>query len=57
MMSWLGSIDPDLSKVGEFIDRRLNNVKLIGTITKPLKKKMKSPLDIFSKFPFFDFNR
>ena len=57
LMSWLGSIDPDLSKVDEFIDRRLKNVKLIGTITKPFKEKMKSPLDIFSKFPFFNFNR
>ena len=57
MMSWLGSIDPDLSKVEEFIDRRLDNVKLIGSITKPLKENMKTPFDIISKFPFFNFNR
>ena len=57
MMSWLGSIDPDLSKVDEFIDRRLNNVKLIGTITKPFKEKMKTPFDVVGKFPFFNFNR
>ncbi len=56
-MSWLGSLDPDLSKVEEFIERRLKNVKLLGTITKPIKENLNKPFEIFNNFPFFNFNR
>ena len=37
-MYWLGSTDPDLQKVDEFIDRRLDNINFIGKITKPFKE-------------------
>ena len=56
-MSWLGSLDPDLSKVEEFIERRLKNVKLLGSITKPIKENLKKPFEILNNFPFFNFNR
>ena len=56
-MSWLGSLDPDLSKVEEFIDRRLKNLKLLGSITKPLKENLNKPFKILNDFPFFNFNR
>jgi ubiquinone biosynthesis protein COQ9 len=56
-MSWLGSHDPDLSKVEEFIERRLKNVKLLGSITKPIKENLNKPFNIFNNFPFFNFNR
>ena len=46
-MSWLGSLDPDLSKVEEFIERRLKNVKLLGSITKPLKENLNKRIVIF----------
>ena len=36
LMSWLGSYDPNLKKLEEFLDRRLDNVKLIGQLSKPL---------------------
>ena len=35
--------DPDLSKVEEFIERRLKNVKLLGSITKPIKENLNKP--------------
>ena len=56
-MSWLGSLDPDLSKLEEFIDRRLKNLKLLGSITKPLKENLNKPFKILNDFPFFNFNR
>tara|TARA_B100001093_G_scaffold70057_1_gene60531 strand:- start:57 stop:698 length:642 start_codon:yes stop_codon:yes gene_type:complete len=56
-MSWLGSTDPDLKKVDEFIDRRLANINVIGKITKPFKKNLNFTFDQLNKFPFFNFNR
>ena len=56
-MSWLGSLDPDLSKVEEFIERRLKNVKILGSITKPIKENLNKPFNILNNFPFFNFNR
>tara|TARA_A100001015_G_scaffold221572_1_gene249415 strand:- start:569 stop:739 length:171 start_codon:yes stop_codon:yes gene_type:complete len=56
-MSWLGSLDPDLSKVEEFIERRLKNVKLLGSITKPIKENLNKPFNILNNFPFFNFDR
>ena len=56
-MYWLGSTDPDLKKVDEFIDRRLANINFIGKITKPFKEKLNFTFDQLNKFPFFNFNR
>ena len=56
-MSWLGSTDPDLQKVDEFIDRRLANINFIGKITKPFKENLNFTFDQLNKFPFFNFNR
>ena len=47
----------DLSKVEEFIERRLKNVKLLGSITKPIKENLNKPFNILNNFPFFNFNR
>ena len=55
LMFWLGSTDPDLKKVDEFIDRRLANINFIGKITKPFKKNLNFTFDQFNKFPFFPF--
>ena len=57
LMSWLGSNDPDLKKLEEFLDRRLDNVKLIGQFSKPLKEKINFAFDQFGKFSFSSFNR
>ena len=57
LMSWLGSTDPELQKVDEFIDRRLNNINVIGKITKPFKENLNFTFDQLNKFPFFNFNR
>ena len=57
LMSWLGSTDPDLQKVDEFIDRRLANINFIGKITKPFKENLNFTFDQLNKFPFFNFNR
>ena len=57
LMSWLGSNDPDLKKLEEFLDRRLDNVKLIGQLSKPLKEKISFAFDQFGKFSFSNFNR
>ena len=57
LMSWLGSTDPDLKKVDEFIDRRLANINFIGKITKPFKENLNFTFDQLNKFPFFNFNR
>ena len=57
MMYWLGSIDPDLKNVEQFIDRRLENVNFIGKFTKPIKDKFKFSFDPLSKFSFFNFNK
>tara|TARA_B100001123_G_scaffold81569_1_gene92913 strand:- start:414 stop:1058 length:645 start_codon:yes stop_codon:yes gene_type:complete len=57
LMSWLGSNDPDLNKLEEFLDRRLDNVKLIGQLSKPLKEKINFAFDQFGKFSFSNFNR
>ena len=56
-MFWLGSIDPNLKKVDEFIDRRLANINFIGKITKPFKENINFTFDQLNKFPFFNFNR
>ena len=56
-MYWLGSTDPDLQKVDEFIDRRLANINFIGKITKPFKENLNFTFDQLNKFPFFNFNR
>ena len=56
-MYWLGSTDPDLKKVDEFIDRRLANINFIGKITKPFKENLNFTFDQLNKFPFFNFNR
>ena len=56
-MYWLGSTDPDLQKVDEFIDRRLANINFIGKMTKPFKDNLNFTFDQLNKFPFFDFKR
>ena len=50
LMSWLGSTDPELQKVDEFIDRRLNNINVIGKITKPFKENLNFTFDKLNKF-------
>ena len=56
-MYWLGSTDPDLQKVNEFIDRRLANINFIGKIIKPFKENLNFTFDQLNKFPFFNFNK
>ncbi len=57
LMYWLGLTDPDLKNVEQFIDRRLDNVNMIGKFTKPIKDTFKFSFDPLSKFSFFNFNK
>ena len=57
LMYWLGLSDPDLKNVEQFIDRRLDNVNMIGKFTKPIKDTIKFSFDPLSKFSFFNFNK
>ena len=57
LMYWLGLTDPDLKNVEQFIDRRLDNVNMIGKFTKPIKDTIKFSFDPLSKFSFFNFNK
>ena len=57
LMYWLGLSDPDLKNVEQFIDRRLDNVNMIGRFTKPIKDTFKFSFDPLSKFSFFNFNK